>query len=125
MDPDTPTVSLKEGQARLAGIIDSAVDAIIMLDSDQLIRVSHRAAERIFGCHAAEAVGDSFTRFLPEHLREDHRTFGDIDVISVRRPGVVSTGDLRGGPVCTRLFSWLSRSFVTYGISGMRIGDSI
>jgi PAS domain S-box-containing protein len=60
-------------QEQLASIIDSAMDAIISLDAQQHVVLFNRAAEQLFGCSAADALGSPLDRFLPEHLREIHR----------------------------------------------------
>ncbi len=65
--------ALRNSQERLLGIITSAMDAIITIDEKQLIIVFNKAAEEIFRCTAAEAIGKSIDRFLPENLREIHR----------------------------------------------------
>jgi len=65
--------ALRDSQERLLGIIASAMDAIITVDEKQQIIVFNKAAEEIFGCTAAEAMGKSIDRFLPESLREIHR----------------------------------------------------
>jgi PAS domain S-box-containing protein len=78
--------TLRDSQARLAGIIDSAMDAIITVDSDQRILVFNRAAETLFGCPAQEAIGQSLERFIPKRFRPDHsshiRSFGNTGVTS-------------------------------------------
>jgi PAS domain S-box-containing protein len=61
------------GEARLQGIIGSAMDAIITIGADQHILVFNAAAEKIFGCPATEAIGHPLDRFIPATLREDHR----------------------------------------------------
>lgn len=61
---------LEESRARLAAIIDSAMDAIITVGPDQRIAVFNHAAERMFG-HPADAVeGRPFSVLLPERLRD-------------------------------------------------------
>ncbi|AKF04442.1 PAS domain-containing sensor histidine kinase [Sandaracinus amylolyticus] len=50
---------------RLSAILESAVDAIIATDSSGRIALFNRAAERAFGCTAADAVGRSIETFLP------------------------------------------------------------
>lgn len=67
-------------EARLAAIIDSAMDAIITIDSEQRIVVFNASAEKVFGCSAAEAIGEPLEQFIPEAYRAAHRqhvdTFG-------------------------------------------------
>ncbi|MBV8140370.1 MAG: PAS domain S-box protein, partial [Deltaproteobacteria bacterium] len=64
---------LRESQARFANIIDSAMDAIISIDAAQRVVLFNTAAERMFGCAAAEALGRPLDRFIPAPLREAHR----------------------------------------------------
>jgi PAS domain S-box-containing protein len=76
--------ALRESQARLSGIIDSVMDAIITVDSDHFILVFNRAAEKMFGCPADQAIGQLLDRFIPERFRYDHsshmRSSGQTDV---------------------------------------------
>src|SRR5215510_11338363 len=73
--------SLLESKERLNGIVSSAMDAIITVDEEQRIVLFNEAAERMFGCPAAEALGQSFNRFIPERFRGAHtelvRRFGE------------------------------------------------
>jgi PAS domain S-box-containing protein len=73
--------SLRESKERLAGIVSSAMDAIITVDDDQRIVLFNEAAERMFGCPAAEALGQPLNRFIPERFRAAHvenvRRFGE------------------------------------------------
>jgi two-component system, cell cycle sensor histidine kinase and response regulator CckA len=62
-----------ETERRLAGVIASAMDAIITVDEDQRIVVFNAAAERTFGTPAAQALGERLDRFLPERFRAAHR----------------------------------------------------
>ena len=65
--------ALRSSQARLQGIISSAMDAVISVDEDQRIVVFNRAAEAAFQCPASEALGSTLDRFIPKALREAHR----------------------------------------------------
>jgi PAS domain S-box-containing protein len=64
---------VRESVARLDGIIESAMDAIIAVDERQRIVMFNTAAEKIFRCPAAEAVGGPLERFIPERFRAQHR----------------------------------------------------
>jgi PAS domain S-box-containing protein len=65
--------ALRASQAKYEGIINSAMDAVISVDEQQHIVVFNRAAEIMFKCAAAEAMGSALDRFLPKSLREIHR----------------------------------------------------
>jgi len=76
-------VLLRESLDRRAGIIESAMDAIITVDAGQVIVVFNLAAEKMFLCPAAEALGQSITRFIPSRFRAGHgahiRAFGETN----------------------------------------------
>jgi two-component system cell cycle sensor histidine kinase/response regulator CckA len=59
-------------EARLAGILGSAMDAIVSTGPDQKIVFFNPAAERMFGVRADDAVGTDIARFVPMHLRAGH-----------------------------------------------------
>ena len=80
--------SADEARHRLAGIIDSAMDAIITVDDRQRIVVFNTTAEALFSCARAEALGASLSRFIPERFRKAHAThiqlFGEGAIASRR-----------------------------------------
>jgi PAS domain S-box-containing protein len=65
-------LALEENQARLAGIVGSAMDAIISVNRHREIVVFNAAAEHIFRLPAADALGTTIDRFLPEAQRAAH-----------------------------------------------------
>lgn len=67
---------LNESQKRLIGIVDSAMDAIVALDSQQRIIVFNEAAEKMFGCSAGEAMMGPIDRFIPLRFRAATETLG-------------------------------------------------
>ncbi|GJL61537.1 PAS domain S-box protein [Candidatus Nitrospira salsa] len=90
----------KEGleaiELQLAGVIHSAMDAIITVDEAQEIVIFNAAAEKMFGCSAPEVIGTTIDRFIPLQFRENHhhhieqfghamvtnRRMGDLGAIS-------------------------------------------
>jgi two-component system, sporulation sensor kinase E len=85
---------LRASQLRLEGVIESAMDAIITVDEDQKVVLFNKAAETMFQCTGAEAIGQSLNRFLPQRFREAHRghirSFGESGSSS-RRMGALGT----------------------------------
>jgi PAS domain S-box-containing protein len=78
--------ALRENRGQLAGIISSAMDAIITVDIEEHIRSFNEAAERMFGCPAEDALGQRVERFIPMQFRAQHsehiRRFGESGVSS-------------------------------------------
>ena len=73
--------ALVQSEARLRGIIESALDAIISVDEGQRIVLFNRAAETIFGYPREQVIGVPFEQLLPERFRvinaADIRQFGE------------------------------------------------
>jgi PAS domain S-box-containing protein len=70
--------------SRLAGIVETAMDAVISIDSQQKIVLFNGAAEKMFGCVAGYAMGRQITDFIPQRFRAAHdqhvRKFGSTGV---------------------------------------------
>jgi len=62
----------RESELRLQGIVDSAMDAIISIDSAQRITLFNRAAERIFGYESREVLGRHLEVLIPTRFHRDH-----------------------------------------------------
>src|SRR5205085_9342747 len=91
--------ALRESQARLVGIVDSAMDAIITVDEEQRVLFFNRAAEKMFRCPAAEAIGQTLERFIPKRFRPTHsshiHSFGQTGVTTRPMAGPRSVYGLR------------------------------
>ena len=76
--------------ARLAGLLESAMDAIISVDDSQRITMYNRAAEKLFGWKAEEVQGKPLDLLIPERYRGGHNQ-------QVRRFGATGTTSRRMG----------------------------
>lgn len=94
--------ALSRLETRLSGIIESAMDAIITVDDREHIVIFNAAAEAVFGCPRAEALGAPLAWFIPERFRAAHsghiKRFEGADVASRRMSAQrIVTGLRRNG----------------------------
>ena len=82
--------------ALLAGVLDSAMDAVITVDQQQKIVMYNRAAETIFGRPRKEMLGQPLDILIPQRFREGHaqlvERFGTTGVTSRRMGTTVLYG---------------------------------
>ena len=64
--------SLRVTEARWRAVIDSAVDAIVVIDANGMVEAFNPAAERMFGYSEQEAVGQNVSLLMPAPYREEH-----------------------------------------------------
>lgn len=93
--------ALEESQARLAGIVDSAMDAIVTVDAERCIVLFNAAAEQMFGCCATDALGSSIDRFFPA-TRPGEGDCADVGIfdeagLTNRKPGPLCALRADGG----------------------------
>ena len=68
--PGSSTASL--AQLEVAALLETAVDAIIIIDHRGLIEQFNRSAEHMFGFRAEEAIGRDVAMLMPEPHRSRH-----------------------------------------------------
>lgn len=74
-DADAPQIEpANERSELLSSLVNSAMDAIIVVNSTRQIVLFNASAERFFGCAASEAIGSSIERFIPQRFRVAYRT---------------------------------------------------
>jgi two-component system sensor kinase FixL len=62
----------RASDARWRAIIDSAVDAIIVIDAKGIIESFNTAAERLFGYSAGDVIGKSVNVLMPRPYSQEH-----------------------------------------------------
>jgi PAS domain S-box-containing protein len=94
---------VRDASARLQSIIDSAVDAIIVIDCRGRIESFNPGAERLFGYAAADVLGQDVTMLMNSPEREEHDRYisrylhtGEPRIIGIGRE---VTGRRRDGTV--------------------------
>jgi PAS domain S-box-containing protein len=82
------TEALRVSEARFAGILDIAGEAIIAVDETQRITLFNQAAERTFGYSAEEILGRPLDVLLPARVVDAHRrhvrSFGESPELARR-----------------------------------------
>ena len=65
--------AVRESEARLQSVMDSAVDAILTINERGVIKSANRATADMFGYASGELVGRDLRTLMPEPYRAEHR----------------------------------------------------
>ena len=84
--------ALRRSEERVRSIVESAVDAIIVIDDRGLIQAFNPSAERLFGYTVGEVIGRNVNMLMPSPYREQHDgylrqyiTTGEHKIIGIGR----------------------------------------
>lgn len=79
------------------GLIHAALEAIVTVDDAQRVVMINPAAQRMFGCSAAEALGSEVTRFIPARFHVAHaRHMREFDASGVQELRVAAREPIVG-----------------------------
>jgi len=66
------TADLQEREMYFSSILNSAVNGIISIDHNRIIKIFNPAAEKMFGYTAGEVNGNNVKMLMPEPYKKDH-----------------------------------------------------
>ncbi len=66
---------LRESEQRMHAIVDTAAEAIIVIDGNGIIDRFNAAAERTFGYSATEVIGKNVSVLMPDPYHEQHDSY--------------------------------------------------
>lgn len=88
---------IRESEAKLTQIIESAMDAIISIDQSKKIILFNGAAEKMFGYESFEIIGQALDRLIPLDFRNQHDNHIDsFSKTGVSRRAMGALGQIRG-----------------------------
>ncbi|TGL40846.1 PAS domain S-box protein [Leptospira perdikensis] len=88
---------VKESEAKLTQIIESAMDAIISIDQSKKIILFNGAAEKMFGYQSLDIIGQPLDRLIPIDFRSQHDNHIDsFSNTGVSRRAMGALGQIRG-----------------------------
>lgn len=116
------TDKCKKEIRKLRNLLESAPDAIVILNEDHKIEIVNAQTEKIFGYHRDELIGKEIGVLIPASCREKHkhhekmfeadprpREMGSaIEILAVRKNGEQFPVEVSLSPVKTEKGTWVS-----------------
>jgi PAS domain S-box-containing protein len=135
LPPSVPHDDADFATARLAAIVEFSDDAIVSKTLDGVITSWNRAAERMFGWTAAEAVGRHITLIIPKdryaeedevltRLRRGER-IEHFETVRVRKDGTLIDISLTVSPVLNASGAVVGASKIARDISGQKESERV
>jgi PAS domain S-box-containing protein len=87
----TPPAAAEVEAIKLKAILESAVAAIITIDTAGRVESVNAAAERMFGYAAGEVIGRNISMLMPEPYRSQHDTYL-AKYLATGRPQIIGIG---------------------------------
>ncbi|MEO5363450.1 MAG: EAL domain-containing protein [Magnetococcus sp. DMHC-8] len=66
---------LRHSEATTRAVLETAVNSIIIMDANKIVRMFNPAAERLFGYAASEVLGHNVQMLMPSPFREEHDSY--------------------------------------------------
>ncbi|MBU2521345.1 MAG: PAS domain S-box protein, partial [Proteobacteria bacterium] len=92
--------ALRNSEARIRAIVNTAVDGIITIDEHGIIQSFNPSAERLFGYAEEEAIGQNVEILMPSPYREAHDSYianylrtGETKIIGIGREALARRRD--------------------------------
>ena len=121
--------------ARLAALVESSDDAIVAKDLNGIVTSWNRAAERMFGYTAGEAIGQSIRLIIPESHQDEEDTILDrirrgesvqhFETIRCRKDGTCLPISVTVSPIRDKAGTIIGASKIARDISERRRAEAL
>jgi len=109
-------LELRDSEIKFRGLLESAADAVVVLDKDGFITIVNTQFKKIFGYTSEEICGKNVEVLMPERFREHHRKFREmyygspaprqmglgLELVGLTKDGTEIPVDIRLGPIETK-----------------------
>ncbi len=106
---------LEQAEKKFRGLLESAPDAIVIVDRKGIIRLMNTQAEQLFGYSRNELLGKSIELLIPEKYRPEHPTMRDAyfkepqvrfmgqgsELVGLKKGGVEFAAEISLSPLTT------------------------